>query len=92
MTVKLLTEHHLVFVCRSSSESTLVKNTTSLEISCRDSYYILHTGVIKINLLKLLYKSEGSLCASSWKKGISHGIIELLGQFKCGNLNVHIWA
>ena len=26
------------------------------------------------------------------EKGISHGIIELLGQFKCGNLNVHIWA
>ena len=45
MTVKLLIEDHLEFLslhviggCTGSSESTLVKNPTLLEISCRGSY------------------------------------------------------
>ena len=45
MIVKLLTEHHLKFLslkggCTGSSESTLVKNAESLEISCRGSFHI----------------------------------------------------
>ena len=44
MSVKLLTEHHLEFPklkggCTGSSESTLVRIATTLEISCRGSYY-----------------------------------------------------
>ena len=43
MSVKLLTEHHLEFLsltggCTGSSESTLVKNATLLEIKCHDSF------------------------------------------------------
>ena len=43
MTVKLLTEHHLELLslnrgCTGSSESTLVKNATLLEITCSGSY------------------------------------------------------
>ena len=43
MIVKLLTEHHLEFLslkrgCRGSSESTHVKNTILLEITCHGSY------------------------------------------------------
>ena len=43
MIVKLLTEHHLEFLslkvgCRGSSESTLVKMSNLLEISCRGSF------------------------------------------------------
>ena len=42
MIVKLLTEHHLEFLslkggCRGSSESTLVKMSKFLEISCHGS-------------------------------------------------------
>ena len=42
MIVKLLTEHHLEFLslkggCRGSSESTLVKMSNLLEISCHGS-------------------------------------------------------
>ena len=44
MSVKLLTEHHLEFLslkggCTGSSESTLVKNATLLEITCHGSFY-----------------------------------------------------
>ena len=43
MSVKLLTEHNLEFLslkgdCTCSSESTIVKNATLLEISCRGSF------------------------------------------------------
>ena len=49
MIVKLLTEHHLEFLsfkggCGGSSESTLVKNATLLEITCHGS------NAIKIHL------------------------------------------
>ena len=42
MSVKLWTEHHLEFLslnggCTGFSESKLVKNATSLEITCRGS-------------------------------------------------------
>ena len=45
MVVKLLTEHHLEFLsliggCCGSSESTHVKLTTLLEISCTGSFFI----------------------------------------------------
>ena len=44
MIVKLLTEHHLEFLsfkggCTGSSEPTLVKMSSFLEISCCGSYY-----------------------------------------------------
>ena len=43
ISVKLPTDHHLMFLiltggCTGSSESTNVKNTTKLEITCRGSY------------------------------------------------------
>ena len=43
MIVKLLIEHHLRFLsltggCTGSSESTIVKNATLMEITCRGSY------------------------------------------------------
>ena len=47
MIVKLLTEHHLEFLtlnggCRGSSESTLVKMSFFLEISCLGSKILLY--------------------------------------------------
>ena len=46
MIIKLLNEHHLGFLglkggCRGSSESTLVKMSFFLEISCRGLLFIL---------------------------------------------------
>ena len=45
MSVKLLTEHHLEFLClkagcKGSSESSLVKNAILLEITCHGSIMI----------------------------------------------------
>ena len=49
MIVRLLTEHHLEFLsfkggCTGSSESTLVKNATLLEITCHGSFRISDRG------------------------------------------------
>ena len=55
MTVKLLTDQHLEFLslkgdCTGSSESTLVKNATLLEISCGGSIIDLLKNMAAVDL------------------------------------------
>ena len=61
MNIKLLTEHHLEFLslkggCTGSSESTLVKNATLLEITCHGSFL---RGKLAINHALKYYRLKG---------------------------------
>ena len=82
MSVQLLTEHHLEFLslkggCTGSSESTLVKNATLLEIECRgsnlikyaDSFFFHFQGGVLVDsftvagvILAILFFPIGILC------------------------------
>ena len=60
MIVKLLTEHHLEFLILKEggtgwSESTLVKMSTLLEITCRGSYYCIPVSVVYLSERKLTF-------------------------------------
>ena len=71
MTLRLLTEYDLEFLslkvaCTGSSESTHVKNATSLEITCHGSNEILFikAGICKI-LVRLANREDQDQTASS---------------------------
>ena len=68
--VKLLTEHHLEFLslkggCAGSSESTLVKNATLWEITCRCSY--MRHVKLTMQLLKPFYAEWNFPSLSIWR-------------------------
>ena len=70
MIVKLLTQHHLEFLSfkggsTGSSESTLFKNTTLLEITCRCSYvYYFFAGMVLLIAVILFGIQDQSIHAS----------------------------
>ena len=71
MIVKLLTEHHLEFRslkrdCRGSSEYTLVKNVTLLEITCHGSITLFDCHDPEDNYSNNRYTNLALIASKIW--------------------------